>query len=172
MTIRDGNITFNNASIRSLPNVVYINILINEELRRLMVEPSGKHEKDALRWCVAKPDKRDSRRMRCPEFTDFLFKFMNWDKGYRYRALGYLVPDDDGMMVLVFDLVLPKKFKENVKIAESGKTTAIGADKKGSGDTDSVINEAGTPGQDPQQTSEKPASSPTVDRTGFFEGDI
>ena len=30
MTIRDGNITFNNASIRSLPDVVYINILINE----------------------------------------------------------------------------------------------------------------------------------------------
>ena len=46
---------------------------------------------DALRWCVAKPDERKSRKMTCPGFTDLLYGLMGWDKKYRYKILGYQI---------------------------------------------------------------------------------
>lgn len=43
--------------------MVYVNIMFNSTLKRLVVKGCNENDKDALRWCVAKPDKRKSRKM-------------------------------------------------------------------------------------------------------------
>ena len=61
ITIRKDSVTFNTACIEGLEDVVYIHMMFNRELKRIVVEGCDENDKDALRWCIAKPDKRKSR---------------------------------------------------------------------------------------------------------------
>ncbi len=117
VTIRNGNITFNTACIGGLEDVVYVNLLIDEEQGIFAVQACEENDKDALRWCIAKPDKRKSRRMTCPGFTDYLYKVMGWDPKFRYKILGYKI-DFDGDVMYVFDLNVPQVFHEKPKKGE------------------------------------------------------
>lgn len=123
VTIRDGNISFNAACIKSLEGVVYVNLYLDEELGLFSVSGCDENDKQALCWCVAKGgEKRTSRRMRCPDFTDFLYDLMGWDKKCRYKkcrykALGYLIPYN-GRTYYVFDLNNKQTFNEKPKKGE------------------------------------------------------
>lgn len=74
--IRRDSITFNTACIAGLEDVVYVNIMFNSELKRIVVKGCNENDRDALRWCVAKPDKRKSRKMSCRLFSELLYKEM------------------------------------------------------------------------------------------------
>ena len=63
IVIRKESVTFNTACIAGLEDVVYVNIMFNSTLKRLVVKGCNENDKDALRWCVAKPDKRKSKQM-------------------------------------------------------------------------------------------------------------
>lgn len=139
ITIRNGNITFNTACINGLEDVVYVNLMINEDLKRLVVKGCSENDKDALRWCVAKPDKRKSRRMTCPDFTKLVYDMMGWENCYRYKIIGYKIVID-GETLYIFDLTVHKIFhdvkrgKENVSSDENrdlAAKTATTSDRKG-----------------------------------------
>ena len=139
ITIRNGNITFNTACINGLEDVVYVNLMINEDLKRLVVKGCSENDKDALRWCVAKPDKRKSRRMTCPDFTKLVYDMMGWENCYRYKIIGYKIVID-GETLYIFDLTVHKIFhdvkrgKGNVSSDENRDLTAktaTTADRKG-----------------------------------------
>ena len=117
VTIRDGSITFNTACINGMEDVVYVNLMIDEGIGFLSVTACDENDKDALRWCVAKPDKRKSRRMRCPEFTDAIYNLFNWNKKCRYKILGYQIPFE-GQIYYVFDLKVTQFFNEKPKKGE------------------------------------------------------
>ena len=117
VTIRDGNITFNTACINGLEDVVWVNLLIDQEGALLAVQECNENDKHALRWCVAKPDKRKSRKMTCPGFTDLLYSIMDWDKKCRYKILGYQI-EFEGKPLYVFDLSAYKIFQERQKKGE------------------------------------------------------
>ena len=117
VTFRDGNVTFNAACIKSFEGVVYVNLSFDEDQKFFSVSACDENDKQALRWCVAKGDKRSSRRMRCPEFTDYLYELMGWDKKCRYKVLGYLVPYGDELYY-VFDLNWKQTFNEKPKKGE------------------------------------------------------
>lgn len=114
VTIRNGNITFNTACINGLEDAVWVNLMIDEEARILAVQECDENDKHALRWCIAKPDKRKSRKMTCPGFTDLLYSMLNWDKKCRYKVLGYQIKFD-GEILYVFDLSAYKIFQEKSK---------------------------------------------------------
>ena len=117
VTIRNGYITFNTACINGMEGVVYVKLLVDEELGFLAVTGCDENEKNALRWCVAKPDKRKTRNMRCPDFTDLIYQLMGWDKKCRYKALGYQINYADEVYY-VFDLNVKKVFNEKPKKGE------------------------------------------------------
>ena len=117
VTIRDGNITFNSACINGLEDVVYVNLMIDEELGFLSVTGCDENDKGAIRWCVAKPDKRKSRKMRCPEFTEGVYKLLGWDKKCRYKVLGYKI-EFENKVYYVFDLNVSQIFNEKPKKGE------------------------------------------------------
>ena len=91
VTIRYDNIMFNTACIRALPDVVYINLVIDEDIKMIGVRECDPDDKNAIRWCVAKDGNRKSRKLSCKDFTKPLYDLMGWDKKCRYKALGYLI---------------------------------------------------------------------------------
>lgn len=129
ITIRDGSITFNTACINGLEDVVYVNAMIHEGLKRIVVKGCSENDKDALRWCVAKPDKRKSRKMNCPGFTDLVFQMMNWEKGFRYKIMGYKI-NFEGQTLYVFDLNIYKMYHETSKDKKDVASTEESKDEK------------------------------------------
>lgn len=156
VTIRDGNITFNTACINGLEEVVYVNLMIDEEQGLFSVTACDENDKEALRWCVAKPDKRKSRKMRCPKFTDGLYKKLGWDKKCRYKMLGYQIVFE-GKVYYVFDLHVPQIFNEKPKkgeepVDENGEPIEVNT-RKGYY-PDDIVNTFGVPMEQHKKESE------------------
>lgn len=129
IVIRKDSVTFNTACINGLEDVVYIHMMFNKELKRIVVEGCDENDKDALRWCVAKPDKRKSRKMMGRPFSELVYREMGWEEGCRYKILGYRI-QFEGKTLYVFDLNVPEVFlekkrkKKTVDIEASEPVTA------------------------------------------------
>ena len=111
ITIRKDSVTFNTACIEGLEDVVYIHMMFNRELKRIVVEGCDENDKNALRWCIAKPDKRKSRKMVGKPFSELVYREMGWDENCRYKILGYRI-QFEGKTLYVFDLMVPEIFHE------------------------------------------------------------
>ena len=123
VVIRRDSVTFNTACIAGLEDAVYIQILVNQENKRMVVRKCKENDKDALRWCVAKPDKRKSRKMTNKIFSAMMYEMMGWNLDCRYKILGHKI-SFEGETIYVFDLMeteiyLDTKGKRQKKNAEN-----------------------------------------------------
>lgn len=127
VVIRRDSVTFNTACIAGLEDAVYIQILVNQDNKRMVVRKCEENDKDALRWCVAKPDKRKSRKMTNRIFSAMMYEMMGWNLDCRYKILGHKITFEDET-IYVFDLMeteifLDIKGKRVKKDTESQATT-------------------------------------------------
>ena len=122
MTVRENSVTFNNACISRLEAATYIQFLINPEEQKLIIRPCGEGDRDAVRWCVTKADKRKSRQITCRDFTERLYELMGWETVYRYRLQGIGI-DYLGEKMYLFDLQSKEAFAPSVKDPDTGKVT-------------------------------------------------
>lgn len=127
VVIRRDSVTFNTACIAGLEDAVYIQILVNQDSKRMVVRKCEENDKDALRWCVAKPDKRKSRKMTNKIFSAMMYEMMGWNLDCRYKILGHKITFKDET-IYVFDLMeteifLDIKGKRAKKDTESQFTT-------------------------------------------------
>lgn len=104
VVIRRDSVTFNTACIAGLEDAVYIQILVNQDSKRMVVRKCEENDKDALRWCVAKPDKRKSRKMTNKIFSAMMYEMMGWNLDCRYKILGHKITFEDET-IYVFDLM-------------------------------------------------------------------
>lgn len=109
LTIRSNGITFNNACISKLDEVVYVQVLINPDTGKLVVRPCDEGARDAVRWCIAKDEKRKSRQISCSMFTAKLYDLMGWETLYRYKMQGTRI-SYQGEQLYVFDLTSTEVF--------------------------------------------------------------
>ena len=109
LTIRDGNVTFNNCCIRGLDDAVWIHFLMgDEDDNTLVVRPRKEGTRGAVRWCVVKSDLRKSRSISCERLTTKLYRRMNWQKIYQYKLVGTRVPyRDEEVYVFFLDSAIP-----------------------------------------------------------------
>lgn len=143
VTIRRDSVTFNNACIKGLEDAVYILILINPHIHRLLVRKCDEDEKNALRWCIPRENGRESRQIKSRDFSDQLYKLLDWDKRNRYKILGYRITYQ-GEAMFLFDLMetdidedltrkdprFEKELEElNKKSPVKGQKTAFSANK-------------------------------------------
>lgn len=142
VVIRRDSVTFNTACIAGLEDAVYIQILVNQDNKRMVVRKCEENDKDALRWCVAKPDKRKSRKMTNKIFSAMMYEMMGWNLDCRYKILGHKITFEDET-IYVFDLMeteifLDIKGKRAKKDTESQSTTenASNIEETASSDTD------------------------------------
>lgn len=127
VVIRRDSVTFNTACIAGLEDTVYIQILVNQDSKRMVVRKCEENDKDALRWCVAKPNKRKSRKMTNKIFSAMMYEMMGWNLDCRYKILGHKITFEDET-IYVFDLMeteifLDIKGKRAKKDTESQFTT-------------------------------------------------
>ena len=127
VVIRRDSVTFNTACIAGLEDAVYIQILVNQDNKRMVVRKCEENDKDALRWCVAKPDKRKSIKMTNKIFSAMMYEMMGWNLDCRYKILGHKITFEDET-IYVFDLMeteifLDIKGKRAKKDTESQFTT-------------------------------------------------
>lgn len=111
VVIRRDSVTFNTACIAGLEDAVYIQILVNQDSKRMVVRKCEENDKDALRWCVAKPDKRKSRKMTNKIFSAMMYEMMGWNLDCRYKILGHKITFEDET-IYVFDLMETEIFLE------------------------------------------------------------
>lgn len=111
VVIRRDSVTFNTACIAGLEDAVYIQILVNQENKRMVVCKCEENDKDALRWCVEKPDKRKSRKMTNKLFSAMIYDMMGWDLDCRYKMQGYKITHEDETMY-IFDLLEPEIYMD------------------------------------------------------------
>lgn len=144
VVIRRDSVTFNTACIAGLEDAVYIQILVNQDNKRMVVRKCEENDKDALRWCVAKPDKRKSRKMTNKIFSAMMYEMMGWNLDCRYKILGHKITFEDET-IYVFDLMeteifLDIKRKKAKKYTESQSTTenANNIEETASSDTEEI----------------------------------
>lgn len=111
VVIRRDSVTFNTACIAGLEDAVYIQILVNQDNKRMVVRKCEENDKDALRWCIEKPDKRKSRKMSNKLFSAMMYDMMGWNTDCRYKILGHKITHEDETMY-IFDLLETEIFMD------------------------------------------------------------
>lgn len=123
VVIRRDSITFNTACISGLEDAVYIQILVHQDQKRMVVKKCEENDKDALRWCIAKPDKRKSRKMTNKIFSRMVYEMMQWNTDCRYKILGHKITVEDET-IYVFDLAETETYLD---VKRKKKTDTDGA---------------------------------------------
>ena len=114
VTIRKDSITFNTSCIEGMEDIVYVQVMINPEEQRMVVRKCDENDKDSLRWCISKPDKRKSRKITSKPFSKKIYEMMGWNEKCRYKILGYRI-SYEGEQIYVFKLSEPEIFMERRK---------------------------------------------------------
>ena len=135
VVIRRDSVTFNTACISGLEDAVYIQILVNQDSKKMVVRKCEENDKDALRWCIAKPDKRKSRKMSNRIFSAMMYEMMEWDLDCRYKILGHKITYEDET-IYVFDLqeteiyldIKGKRAKKSTESLSETKHTDVSGD--------------------------------------------
>ena len=111
VVIRRDSVTFNTACIAGLEDAVYIQILVNQDNKRMVVRKCEENDKDALRWCIEKPYKRKSRKMSNKLFSAMMYDMMGWNTDCRYKILGHKITHENETMY-IFDLLETEIFMD------------------------------------------------------------
>ena len=120
MTMKENCISFNNACISKLENATYINVLINPDEQRMAIRICDEGAKDAIRWCLVKGEKRQSRQITCKPFTERVYEMMGWDPLVRYKMQGMQI-NHKGEPLYLFDMKDARGFAPAKKDPQTGK---------------------------------------------------
>lgn len=120
-TFNNCKVSVNTACIKKLPDVEYVQILVNPEEKKLAVRPCREEEKDSFRWCTS-GKKRSPKQITCRIFFAKVISLMNWNPDYRYKLLGKLIRSGDELL-FIFDLRSPEIFMRTLKDGEKPKTS-------------------------------------------------
>ena len=117
-TVNVDKICVNTACVRLLPDVDFVQILINRQERKLLLLPCDDTEITGYRWAKDKNGKRYASQRMGEPFVLTLCRIMDWNPDYRYKILGRMV-HSKGKTLIAFDLnsfeCFPKKITADGK---------------------------------------------------------
>lgn len=119
ITFNRSKVYLNSACIKRLPNVNYVQILVNSEEMKLAVRPCSEEEKDSFLWCTPK---RKPKQITCRVFFAKIVHLMDWNPDYRYKLLGKLIKSGDEYL-FTFDLSATEIYQRTIKEGEKPKTS-------------------------------------------------
>ena len=124
--INEPSITFNNykvslntASIKKLPDVRFVQFLVNPDSQKLAVRACDEDDKDSFMWCN---DKRKPRQITCKVFFAMIADMMGWDPIHRYKFLGHIIKTKEDTIIL-FDLKSAEVYRRILKDGEKPKNS-------------------------------------------------
>ncbi|MBR4145510.1 MAG: hypothetical protein IKU06_08645 [Lachnospiraceae bacterium] len=118
LNLNKGRIYINSYGLSRFPDEDYVRILVNDELRSLVIKPYKEKVRASYRWCGGK-SKRKARHVRCLPLFYLIYKMMQWDINARYRITGE-IEEANGERVIYFDLEDAVCF---IKDTENGEET-------------------------------------------------
>jgi hypothetical protein len=124
ITFNNCKVSLNTACIRKLPEVEYVQILVNPETMKLAVRPRKEDDKDSFLWCNSKNGKRKPKQITCRLFFAKLVSLMGWNPNYRYKLLGKIIRSGDEFLIL-FDLKATEMYQRTVKDDGKIRTSRI-----------------------------------------------
>lgn len=120
ITFNKCKVSVNSVCVQSLPDVDYVQILVNPEVKKVAIKPCSGMEKDSLRWCRNSKGKKIPRQIICRVFYAKIMSLMKWNPSFRYRIMGKLIQSNI-QNIFVFDLNTPEVF---FKGTEDGTTSS------------------------------------------------
>ncbi len=127
--VYEPSITFNNckvwlntACLSRMPDVDYVQILVNPQDKKLAVRPSREDEKDSFLWCTNNGTKRKPKQITCRLFFSKIIQLMDWNPDYRYKLLGKLLQSGSEYL-FIFDLTATEIYQRLQSDGEKPKTS-------------------------------------------------
>ena len=102
----------NMACLKRMPEVEYIQVLVKEQQRKLIIQPCSEDEKEAFVWCTL-GEKKKPKKVTCPIFCGKINKLTGWDMHHRYKILGKMFRKGEVPM-FIFDLDSAQEFPRTV----------------------------------------------------------
>ena len=103
VNIRARSLEFSMSSIRLFEGVKYVLPMLNERRKRFTIAICAEEELSSIEWAKLKDEKWVNRTVTCPEYTQDIYRMMEWNGECRYKAYGHLSNSERGL-VLVFEL--------------------------------------------------------------------
>lgn len=129
--INEPSVTFNNCKIGvnraclcKLPDVEYVQILVNPNTMKLAIRPCSEGEKDAFVWCNTTHGKKQPKQITCKLFFAMVVQLMDWNPDYRYKMLGKLIRAN-GDYLFIFDLASVEIYQRTFIEGEKPKTARV-----------------------------------------------
>lgn len=118
ITFNNYKVSVNTACVKKLPDVEYVQILVNPEEQKLAVRPCHEDEKDSFLWCSAGSIARKPKQITCRVFFAKIMELMSWNSDYRYKLLGKLIHSRDEYLS-IFDLTSPEIYHRVAKTGDA-----------------------------------------------------
>jgi len=122
ITFNNYKIGFNSACIKRLPQIDYIQFLVNRQTQKLAIRPCRESDLHSFQWCSVSGGKRKPRQVTGKIFFMKLFAMMGWNPDYRYKILGKLIRAN-GEYLFVFDLNSTEMYQRIIKEGAKPKTS-------------------------------------------------
>lgn len=113
LVIAGGSSDTDTACVRLMPDVEYVQILINRKEKKLLLKPCDEIEITGYRWGRTKDGKRYPSQRTGELFVLTLCEIMDWNPDYRYKVLGKMV-QANGKALIAFDLTSSECFPKVV----------------------------------------------------------
>lgn len=126
ITFNRCKVSVNTACVNKLPDIDYVQILVNPSETKLAVRPCKEDEKDSFLWCGIdrKTGRKTPRGITCRLFFAKLVELMDWNPEYRYKMLGKLI-QSNGENLFIFDLTateIYQRVQQNGEKPRSSRT--------------------------------------------------
>lgn len=121
VSFRIDSIMFNTATLKKLPNIRYVHLLVNPDKRIVVIKSCDVDAKDSIRWCQYNEtkDQRTPKKILCRIFAAKVFDMMDWNIEYRYKIQGNIIRSPEETLI-VFDLNEPEVYTPKRR-AEDGR---------------------------------------------------
>ena len=101
LTICRNKLYLNKVCYRKAPDVIRIQILINEEEKKIGIKPCSEEKKDSIQWIT---DKGNVRQLLCkPALCLQIVEVTGWDLSNRHKMIGKLIRTN-GERLFLFDM--------------------------------------------------------------------
>ena len=124
ITFNNCRVSLNTACLTRLPDVDYVQMLVNPEEKKLAVRPSSEDEKDSFLWSTTRGTKRKPKQITCRMFFAKVIQLMDWNPDYRYKLLGKLIRSGSEYL-FIFDLTATEIYQRFLSEGEKPKTPRI-----------------------------------------------
>lgn len=120
ITFNNCKVSLNTACLKRLPDVDYVQILVNKQDKKLAIRPSTEDEKDSFLWCTTNSTKRKPKQITCRMFFAKVVQLMEWNPDYKYKLIGKLIRSGNDYL-FIFDLTATEIYPRILHQGEKAK---------------------------------------------------